>query len=144
MDERCPTCGARAKKPHDVQLSAPLVEALELLANMGGEASVSEMGLAPPVYANFAMLRFFDLIMPIYREDDTRVRGRWALTELGESFLAEGERVKNRLWRSNGRFVRWHDGAEEVSAEEVLGRLVHPDPASPIWGPRSANNSGEG
>lgn len=124
---------ADQRPPNDVRLSAPLIVALELLANLGGEASVSEMGLVSSVYCNFALLRFFDLIEPVRRDDGTRVRGRWSITPTGVKFLTGKVKVKDRLWRRDGYFVRWHAEAEEVAAEDVLGRLVHPDPASPIW-----------
>lgn len=118
---------------HTVTLSKPIVEALQRLQSMGGCAGVSELGMTSPVYANFAMLRYWGFIAPVYRDNGSRIRGTWMTTERGREFLRDDLPVPISLWREGGEFVAWYDGAAEKTASEIAGPLLHPAPVSPIW-----------
>jgi hypothetical protein len=121
---------------HKIYMSAPLVDALVRLDQKhNGIADVNEMDLAPDVYANFASMRFFDLIEPICREDGTRRRGRWAITKIGYDFIDGLRPVRMACWRGDGsgQRVRWEVDAPEKYLSQILSPLTHPDPVSPIW-----------
>lgn len=118
---------------HLVRLSQPLVEALQQLDAMGGEASVCDMTMSAPVYANFASLRYWDLIDPVYRTDGTRVRGRWRISPRGREFLDGATPIRIGLWREGGRRIAWQLEAPLQFVHEVVRPLTHPAPVSPVW-----------
>ena len=85
MKRTCPTCGhSIAEYRHSP--NKPLVLALAVLSDCGGEAAISKLGFTHSVLCNFHKLQYFNLVRPLGD-------GVWTVTERGHAFLDGREAV---------------------------------------------------
>lgn len=102
--ERCPHCDAKIVR-YKHGLNEPLVGALVKLANAGGEANISKIGLTHNQICNFQKLRYWDLV----RKCD--VDGCWHVSTKGYSFLSGSISIKKQAITFRGKTVAF-DGKD--------------------------------
>ena len=112
MKRTCPTCGhSIAEYRHS--LNKPLVGALAVLADCGGEAAISKIGLSHSTLCNFHKLAYFNLVRPLGD-------GAWTVTERGHAFLDGREAVPKWAITLNGKVQRYE--GELITIKTYLPR----------------------
>ena len=112
MKRTCPTCGhSIAEYKHS--LNAGLVHAATVLADCGGEAVISKMGISHTQINNFHKLSYFGLVRPLGD-------GVWKITERGHAFLDGREAVPRWAITLNGKVQRYE--GELITIKTYLPR----------------------
>lgn len=115
---QCSECLAKTVEyPH--RLNKPLMKGIYAIyaAGRGPRHLESDLHLRYSVHDNFQKLQYWDLVCASYREDGSRIKGCWEITDRGIEFTEGNLQIFNTVWTYRGERVEY-DGAL-VSAAQV-------------------------